>query len=46
MGFTNGQHDKPPANTQEQNKKGIGLKLTPDNHFHLQNKRLTNISAP
>ena len=47
MGFTNGQHDKPSTTGKvEKVKKGIGLKLTPDNHFHLQNKRLTNISAP
>ena len=44
MGHTNGHHDKPSR--REKVKKGIGLKLTPDNHFHLQNKRLTNISAP
>ena len=47
MGFTNGQHDKPSTTGKvEKVKKGLGLKLTPDNHFHLQNKRLTNISAP
>ena len=47
MGFTNGPHDKPSTTGKvEKVKKGIGLKLTPDNHFHLQNKRLTNISAP
>ena len=47
MGFTNGQHEKPSTTGKvEKVKKGIGLKLTPDNHFHLQNKRLTNISAP
>ena len=47
MGFTNGQHDKPSTTGKvEKVKKGIGLKLTPDNHFHLQNKRLSNISAP
>ena len=47
MGFTNGQHDKPSTTGKvEKVKKGIVLKLTPDNHFHLQNKRLTNISAP
>ena len=47
MGFTNGQHDKPSTTGKvEKVKKGIGLKLTPDNLFHLQNKRLTNISAP
>ena len=47
MGFTNGQHDKPSTTGKvEKVKKVLGLKLTPDNHFHLQNKRLTNISAP
>ena len=45
MGRTNGQHDK-PSTTGKVEKVKIGLKLTPDNHFHLQNKRLTNISAP
>ena len=44
MGHSNGQHDKPSR--REKVKKVLGLKLTPDNHFHLQNKRLTNISAP
>ena len=44
MGHTNGQHHKPSR--REKVKKGIGLKSTPDNHFDLQNKRLTNISAP
>ena len=47
MGFTNGQHEKPSRVEKVKIKKSTpGLKLTPDNHFHLQNKRLTNISAP
>ena len=47
MGHSNGQHDKPSTTGKVENvKKVLGLKLTPDNHFHLQNKRLTNISAP
>ena len=47
MGHSNGQHDKPSRTGKgEKVKKGIGFKLTPDNHFDLQNKRLTNISAP
>ena len=47
MGHTNGQHDKPSRTGRgEKVKIGIGLKSTPDNHFDLQNKRLTNISAP
>ena len=44
MGHSNGQHDKPSR--REKVKIGIGLKSTPDNHFDLQNKRLTNLSAP
>ena len=44
MGHSNGQHDKPSR--REKVKKGIGFKTTPDNHFDLQNKRITNISAP
>ena len=50
MGYSNGQHDK--RSRGEKVKKGIGfkttpgIKTTPDNHFDLQNKRLTNISAP
>ena len=44
MGHSNGQHEKPSR--REKVKIGIGFKSTPDNHFDLQNKRLTNISAP
>ena len=44
MGHSNGQHDKPSR--REKVKIGIGFKTTPDNHFDLQNKRLTNLSAP
>ena len=44
MGHSNGQHDKPSTTGKgETVQKGIGFKLTPDNHFHLQNKRITNI---
>ena len=47
MGYSNGQHDKPSRTGKvEKVQKGIGFKTTPDNHFDLQNKRLTNISAP
>ena len=44
MGHSNGQHEKPSK--VEKVKIGIGFKSTPDNHFDLQNKRITNISAP
>ena len=47
MGHSNGQHDKPSTTGKgEKVQKGIGFKLTPDNHFHWQNKRITNISSP
>ena len=44
MGHSNGQREKPSRG--EKVKIGIGFKSTPDNHFDLQNKRITNISAP
>ena len=50
MGHSNGLLEKPSR--REKVKIGIGLKstpgikTTPDNHFDLQNKRITNISAP
>ena len=44
MGHSNGQHEKPSK--VEKVQKGIRFKSTPDNHFDLQNKRLTNLSAP
>ena len=44
MGHSNGLLEKPSR--REKVKIGIGLKSTPDNHFDLQNKRITNISAP
>ena len=43
MGHSNGLL---PSRTGKVEKVKIGLKSTPDNHFDLQNKRLTNISAP
>ena len=47
MGHSNGLLEKPSRTGKgEKVQKGIGFKLTPDNHFDLQNKRITNISAP
>ena len=43
MGYLNGQ-DK--AQKREKAEKGQGFALTPDRHIHLNNKRLTNLSAP
>ena len=44
MGHSNGLLEKPSR--REKVKIGIGFKSTPDNHFDLQNKRITNISTP
>ena len=43
MGYLNGQ-DK--AQNREKGEKGQGFALTPNKHIHLNNKRLTNLSAP
>ena len=43
MGYLNGQ-DK--TQKGEKGEKGQGFALTPDRHIHLNNKRLTNLSAP
>ena len=41
MGYTNGQHEKPSRGEKVKIKKS-----TPENHFDLQNRRITNLSAP
>ena len=47
MGHSNGQIEKPLTTGKgEKDDKGEGFSLTADKHFHLQNKRLTNLSAP
>ena len=43
MGYLNGQ-DK--AHKGEKGEKGQGLALTADMNIHLNNKRITNLSAP
>ena len=43
MGYLNGQ-DK--AQKGEKGEKGQGFALTADMHIHLNNKRITNLSAP
>ena len=30
----------------EKGEKGVGFRLTADQHFHLENKRLTNLAPP
>ena len=47
MGYLNG--DSRSSKTSKEREKGdagVGFALTPDRHFHLNNKRLTNLSAP
>jgi len=51
MGFSNGtsKTDKrvEKGKPQEpQGERGIGFHLTVDNHFHIRNKRLTNVGDP
>lgn len=47
MGYTNGTIKS--SNESEKGEKGDkddGFSLTVDQHYHLQNKRLTNVSPP
>ena len=50
MGFSNGtsKTDKrvEKGGHGPQGERGIGFSLTADNHFHIRNKRLTNVAAP
>ena len=47
MGYTNGSSEvaKTPE-TRQKRPAGIGFSLTADEHYHIRNKRLTNVSAP
>ena len=51
MGFSNGtsKTDKRVEKGRPQGpqgERGIGFHLTADNHFHIRNKRLTNVGDP
>ena len=48
MGFSNGLLSSKSENSQKGDKgdKGQGFRLTADQHFHLENKRLTNLAPP
>ena len=50
MGYTNGSSKIAKAqDTRQKGYKGppgIGFSLTADEHYHIRNKRLTNVSAP
>ena len=47
MGYTNGSNAiaKTP-DTRQKRPPAIGFSLTADEHYHIRNKRLTNVSAP
>ena len=47
MGYLNG-HSNSNETSQKAHKgeRGVGFSLTADEHYHLNNKRLTNASAP
>ena len=48
MGFNNGllSSKSEKGLKREKGEKGVGFSLTADRHFHLQNKRLTNLAPP
>ena len=48
MGLSNGLLSSKSEKSQkgEKGNKGVGFSLTADRHFHLQNKRLTNLAPP
>ena len=49
MGFSNGTSKVDKRKTVEKGERGnrgIGFHLTADSHFHIRNKRLTNVSDP
>ena len=51
MGYSNGSSadSRSTQDTRQRGDKGppgIGFSLTADEHYHIKNKRLTNVSAP
>ena len=48
MGFSNGNLTSKAVKVQkgDRGKPGEGFSLTVDSHFHIKNKRLTNVSPP
>ena len=48
MGFSNGLLSSKSEKSQkgDHGDKGQGFRLTADQHFHLENKRLTNLAPP
>ena len=48
MGFSNGDFSSKAVKVEkgDRGKSGEGFSLTVDSHFHIKNKRLTNVSPP
>ena len=49
MGFSNGTSKADKHKTVEKGERGrtgVGFHLTADNHYHIRNKRFTNVAAP
>jgi len=47
MGFSNGTSKAhKTVEKGERGRTGAGFHLTADNHYHIKNKRLTNVAAP
>lgn len=47
MGFLNGQSNSSKTIEKgEKGDRGVGFSLTADEHYHIKNKRLTNVSSP
>ena len=47
MGYLNGHSNSIETSQKgEKGERGVGFSLTADEHYHLNNKRLTNVSAP
>ena len=47
MGYLNGHSNSIETSQKAQKgERGVGFSLTADEHYHLNNKRLTNVSAP
>ena len=46
MGYINGSSAQGTRQRGEKGPPGIGFSLSADEHYHIKNKRLTNVSAP
>ena len=46
MGFLNGHSRSETSQKAHKGERGVDFSLTANKHYHLNNKRLTNVSAP